>query len=321
MRSSILALLANAAVSAAFGTANYASPQPTSTGSSNTTVYAQNSSLSHLLSEIPKPSPGQTLGSYFDMLLGSIFGPRDLVERHLIRSQTLLTSSWAQGQGYFNISLDRCLEFDTVVGIYTSKDGTRDNATLLDINKDLRTRLATNAENEQEIGSRVLDNAQRAVNEAETYLQTAICGYTVGTNAHDELRRLLAGDGYWVALMTKSIIYGGVGTGIYTGILNRNASIGQAIGVTLSAAGLTIVDGVIGRLQGAGRLSFLEANIINTFTAWYRQAVRIGSYSQGSTCISENVVRDALGSLADSSDPSFYFDSLSEIELAQMCRR
>ena len=321
MRSSILALLANAATSFCFGTATYPSPQSISTGSSNTSLYPQNFNLSQLLSDVPKPSPGQTLGSYFDMLLGSILGPRDLEARHLIRTPTLLTSTWAQGQGYFNISLDRCLEFNTVAGIYTSKDGTRLNATILDINMDLRTHLATLAQTELAIGSRVLDNAQRAVAEAETYLQTAICGYTVDTNAHDELRRLLAGDGFWVALVTKSVIYGGVGTGIYTGILNRNASIGQAIGVTLSAAGLTIMDGVISRLQGSGRLSFLEATIINIFTAWYRNAVRIGADSQESGCVPEVIVEDALGSLAESSDPTFYFDALSEIELAQMCRR
>ena len=321
MRSSILALLASAVASTSFRTANYTYLEPTSTASLNSSLYSQNSSLSQLLSEIPKPSPGQTLGSYFDMLLGSILGPRDLAERHLLRSSTLLTSSWAQDEGYYNISLDRCLEFSAIAGIYTSKDGTRDNATILDINKDLRARFGTLAENEIAIGSRVLDNAQRAVAEAEAYLQTAICHYTVGTNAHDELRRLLAGDGFWVALVTKSVIYGGVGAGIYTGILNRNASIGQAFGVTISAAGLTIMDGVIGRLQGSGRLSYLEATIINVFTAWFRSAVRVGSDSQESTCIPEIVVQDALGSLGDSSDPSFYFDALSEIELSRMCSR
>ena len=258
------------------------------------------------------------------MLIGSILDPlgrRDLESRHLIRTPTLLTASWAQNQAYFNVSLDHCLQFDLIAGIYTSRDGTRNNATILDINKDLRVRGGSLLATEQEIAARVLDNAQRAVMEAQTYLQTAICGFTVSTNAHDELRRLLAGDGFWVALMTKSMVYGGVGASVYTGILNRNASIGQAFGVTLSAAGLTILDGVISRLQGHGRLSFLEGTIINIFTAWYRNAVRVGADTQESGCIPEIVVEDSLGSLVDSSDSTFYFDALSEIELAQMCSK
>ena len=152
-------------------------------------------------------------------------------------------------------------------------------------------------ENEQSIGSWVLDNAQRASLEVEAYLQTAICRHAVGNNAYDELRHLLALDGYWVALVTKSIVYGGVGTGIYTGVLNRNASIGQAIGVAIGAAGLAIVHGAICRLQSNGRMSFLEATIVNTFTTWYRRAIRIGADIKESTCISEIVVNDAFGSL------------------------
>ncbi len=324
MRLSFLALPGTIVGIAAFETFTSQHPQSNITSGSNSSLVDQSlaNNVSHLLSEIPIPSPNQTLGSYVDLLLGSILGPRDLDQRHLLRTQTILTSTWVIDHlGYFNISLDRCLEFNMVAGVYTSKDGTRFNATLLDINKDLRYRLATNVQIEQEIASRVLDNAQRATAEAQAYLQTAICGFGVGINVHDELRRLLAPDGFWIALMTKSLIFGSVGASVYTGILNRNASVGQAVGVTISAAGLTIMDGIVGRCQGAGRMSFLEATIINSFTAWYRRAVMIGVDSQESICIPQIVVHDAMAALPVSSDPSFYFDALSEVELQQMCSK
>lgn len=279
--------------------------------------------ISRILSDIPRPTRNQTIGSYFDTLLGSSTRVRSLEERHLFQSdnQVLLTSSWADDQGYFNISLDKCLDFKTVAGIYTSRDGTRDKATILDINKDLRFRLAGVAENEHAMASRVYDNAERASLEAERYLQTAICGYNVGTNGHDELRHLLALDGHWVALLSKSAMYGSIGAAIYTDLLNKNAPIGQAAGVTVVAAGLTIMNGVIMRLHTNGRINFLEATIINTFTAWYRQAVQVGSDSQGSTCIPEIVVHDALGSLPDYSDPRYHLDAITTFQLGQTCRK
>ena len=323
MRSVILTFLGIAVRVASFGASSSQLTQSNSTGGSNSSWGEQGlaNNVSHLLSEIPIPSPNQTLGSYVDLLLGTILGPRDLIERHLIRTGPIMTSTWGLDQGYFNISLDRCLEFSTIAGVYTSKDGTRYNATLLDINEDLRySHLATRLSIEQEIASRVLDNAQRATAEGQAYLETALCDIGAGIiKPHDELRRLLAPDGFWVALVAKSMVFGTVGASVYTGILNRNASVGQAIGVTISAAGLTIMDGIIGRLQGAGRLSFLEATIINCFTAWYRRAIMIGVDSQESLCTPPAVVHDALAALPVSSDSSFYFDALSEIEITGVC--
>ena len=323
MRSLVLTFLGIAVIVASFATASSPLTQYNSTARSNSSWGEQGlaNNVSHLLSEIPIPSPNQTLGSYVDLLLGSILGPRDLSERHLIRTGPIMTSTWALDQGYFNVSLDRCLEFSMIAGVYTSKDGTRYNATLLDINEDLRyPHLATSLSIEQEIASRVLDNAQRATAEAQSYLETALCGSGVGSiNPHDDLRRLLAPDGFWIALVAKSVVFGTVGASVYTGILNRNASLGQAVGVTISAAGLTIMDGIIGRLQGTGRLSFLEATVINSFTAWYRRAVMIGVDSEESICTPSAVVHDALAALPVSSDPSFYFDALSEIDLTGVC--
>lgn len=275
-----------------------------------------------LLSDIPRPTSNQTIGSYFDRLLGAVSPSKNLRERHLFRDydKSLLTSSWAHGQGYFNISLDKCMEFRTVAGIYTSRDGTRENATILDINRDLQFRLATTADNDLAIGSRVLDNALRATIEAENYLQTAICGYTIGTNAHEELRHLLAADGYWVALMTKSFIYGSIGTALYAGVLNRNASVEQAIGVAIAASGLAIVDGVISRMQTNGKITFLEATIINSFTAWFRRALRVGSDSEESTCIPEIIVHDALGALPYFDNTNYFLDAITKIELERTCR-
>lgn len=45
----------------------------------------------------------------------------------------------------------------------------------------------------------------------------------------------------------------------------------------------------------------------------------VGADSQESLCVPQVVVHDAMAALPASSDPRFYFDPLSEIELQEMC--
>ena len=203
-----------------------------------------------------------------------------------------------------------------LAGKYTSKDGTRNNATILDINNDLQYYRGSAKDNEDAIGLRVADNAQRATIEAEEYLEKVLCNYVAPT--HDDLRHLLAPDGFWIALMFKVVGYSGVSTTIYKEKLSPNATVSTQAVVAISAAGLTIMDGILGRQQGNGRFSFMEAQIINVLTAWYRHAVQVGADNQVSGCLSNAVVQNAIAALPESSDDSVYFDALDEQTMAEL---
>ena len=324
---SVLALLSASFHTAAFQTASSRTTtsevhQPSASADYSTIRFGPNitSNISSLLPEIRDPIPNQTLGLYIDQLAGSILGPRDLAKRRQIHTSTLLTSSWTHNKVNYNISADKCLELGDVAGIYTNTNGTINNATILDIINDLKLNLGSRTKIKYLAGSRILDNAYRATAEANAYLQRTLCGQGsgAGINTHDELRHLLASDGFVIALMIKSFAFSGVGAGVYTGILNRNATLGQAAGVALSAAGLVILDGIVTRLQVNGILNQVEALTIGVFTSWLRRAMIVAADSQESLCVPEVVVHNGMGALPLSRDPSLYFDAFEEIDLRDM---
>ena len=275
------------------------------------------------------PNPDETIGQYFDANIDRLSkngsSSTDIDKRNLIRTSTLLESVWYDGQTHWNISIEKCITFNTIAGQWTFQNGTTmQNATLLNINEDLQSQSPNQEDPESQYSARVLANANVFLNAAEPYLKTQICNYDYTSDPmndaiHDELRRKLLGvDGYWVATLYKSALSGTVAAGVYAGFFNpHNHTTGQVVAAGVATAGVTFMIGVIDHLQLNGRLSATEASIISVFTAWYNQALHALSSRQvgpdsavsgQSPCFSKEVVEDAIKNLADYYDVEMGFD-------------
>ena len=275
------------------------------------------------------PSPDETVGQYLDASIATLSkngsSSTDIEKRNILRTSTLLETLWFDGQTHYNISIMKCITFNTIAGQWTFENGTTlQNATLLNINEDFQGGDAKSADPQAHYSARVLANANAYLNAAEPYLKTQICGYDYTTNPmndaiHDELRRKLLGvDGYWVATLYKSAVSGTVAAGVYAGFFNpHNHTTGQVVAAGVATAGVTFMIGVIDYLQLHGRLSATEASIISVFAAWYNQALhalssgQIGpdsAVSAENPCFSTEVVEDAIKNLADYYDVEMGFD-------------
>ena len=274
------------------------------------------------------PTPNETLGQYLDADLVTLpdnaSSATDIEKRNLIRTKTLLESTWFDGQTSYNVSIQRCITFDTVAGIWTFANGTiKEDATLLDINADFYN-SSTDEDAQTYYASRVVANANAYLTNAEKYLHTQICDYDYTANPmndliHDELRRKLLGvDGYWIATLYKSTVSGAVAAGVYAGFFNpHNHTTGQVVAAGVATAGVTFMIGVIDRLQLRGRLSATEASIISVLAAWYSQALQAVSSRQVGAdsalsgqlpCVSTEVVENVVKNLADYYDVEMGFD-------------
>ncbi len=274
------------------------------------------------------PGPDESIGQYLDTdsiaLAKNGSTATNIGKRNLIRTKTLLESTWFDGQTSYNISIQRCITFDTVAGIWTFANGTvKENATLLDINTDFHD-PPENTDFQTYYGSRVLANANAYLTNAEQYLHTQICDYDYTANPmndliHDELRRKLLGvDGYWIATLYKSSISGTVAAGVYAGFFNpHNHTTAQVVAAGVATAGVTFMIGVIDRLQLRGRLSATEASIISVLAAWYNQALyavstrQVGAdtaVSGQNPCFPTEVVESAMKNLANYYDVEMGFD-------------
>ena len=274
------------------------------------------------------PKPSETIGDYLNVALDDLShnGSSNTAnaKRHLVRTGTLLESVWVDGQTHYNVSVMRCLTFDTIAGPWILANGTTiDNATLLDINLDLQS--GTGNDPEVEYGSRVMANAKSLLNQSEQNLHRAICDYDYTASPmndaiHDELRRKLLGvDGYWIATLYKSATSGAVAAGVYAGFFNpHNHTTSQVVAAGVAGAGVTIIIGVIDRLQMSGRLTATEATILSVLISWYNQAMHAmslgqigpdGAISGQAPCISKEVVEDAIKSMANFYDVETGFHS------------
>ena len=264
------------------------------------------------------PSPDETIGAYFDTTLENLSQNGSLTtsidKRNLVRTSTHLESLWYDGKIHFNVSIMKCITFDTIAGPWTLTDGTvKENATLLDINKDLQA--VSDGDAEEQYGSRVLDNANIFLNQSEQYMKSAICHYDSTANPmndeiHDELRRKLLGvDGYWIATIFKSMTSSTIAAGVYAGFFNpHNHTTSQVVAAGIAGGGVTFMIAVIDRLQLSGRLSATEASILSVLISWYNQALHAMSSRQigpdnavsgPNPCISKEVVEDAMKTLAN----------------------
>ena len=274
------------------------------------------------------PKPSETVGDYLDVAVEDISGNGSSEsandKRHLVRTGTLLESVWLDGQTHYNVSIMRCITFETIAGPWTLANGTTtENATLLDINLDLQAGAGDDPE--AEYGARVLSNAKSLLNEAEQNLHGAVCDYDytadpMNDGIHDELRRKLLGvDGYWIATVYKSITSGAVAAGVYAGFFNpHNHTTSQVVAAGMAGVGVTFVIGVVDRLQLQGRLTATEATILSVFISWYNQAMHAMSSGQigpdnavsgQNPCISKEVVEQAIKTMAGIYDVETGFSS------------
>ena len=274
------------------------------------------------------PSPDETLGQYLDTdpitLPANETSATEFDKRNLIRTNVSLESTWFDGQFSYEISIQRCIPFATIAGTWTFANGTvKENATLLDINTDLRNPPA-GQDSQTYYASRVIANARIYNDDAEEYMKTQICNYDYTSNPmkdgiRDELRRKLLGvDGYWVATLYKSAISGTVAAGVYAGFFNpHNHTTAQVVAAGVATAGVTFLVGVIDRLQLHGRLAATEASIISVLVAWYNQALQAASTRQigvdnavsgQNPCFTTEVVEDAVKNLANYYDVEMGFD-------------
>ena len=222
----------------------------------------------------------QTIEDYFDDLLQG--DQSTLSERTIHHTQAFTEAIWTDGTINFNISMSRCVTMSDKAGFYTAKTGNLPNATVQDIVNDLQAREGSEAANRVEYSSRVKENADLAINEANNLLEIAIADYTPITTTdeidpHSELRRLLA-----LAEMVVLIIRSSLTTEIliagFAGVMGQvfGESEGDSLAPTLSAIplfGLQMAIGIVDIVQERP-VNFVSATIYNIFLAWLRDSVR-----------------------------------------------
>ena len=243
---------------------------------------------------IDDPNHKETLGRYLD------YGP----ELWLGYEYNVLRWIWEDdGRNIFNLTMDRCVPKDAIVGIYQFANGTSKNdATIYEISEDLLEFGFSKRDGHrtQRFASQTLANAQLAVKDIEAFLDDhTVCDSTSDSGSdRTELRRLLVepndlADGYWVAVFTKATVAAGstglaaaVGAGI--GPFNATAI---EVRLTLLAAipfFAQVTFGVIDRAQKQGRLSFLGAFFGSLIAGITRQLARLaGSIETISECDSD----------------------------------
>ena len=287
-------------------------------------------------------SADQTIGEYFDALRSPHHA--HLTERKFLRTETLTEAVWTDGQSTYNISMSRCLTMTDVAGTYTSKDGTRINATLQDITNDLQARAGSEQANRIAYASRVQENAQLAVDAANTFLATAVADYTPTSSAsssnnnHDELRHLLVVPiSQYLCLMARTYML----SQMYVAISQQTAKItswtaGQNLtevappkeylaAVAIVTGGLTFAQGCwdIATTGGSEPIEYLTAMILNVFLAWFRKAVDIASQAlyptnapnnRAEAIASQTEVQTAIPGLCDASDASLSFAPQAQLE-------
>ena len=215
------------------------------------------------------PSPQETIGDYFDSDPLQNSSQSTLAQRNPVKTKASLTCKWYDGHNHYNMSIQTCITFDTVAGMWTFQNGTtQDQATLLDISQDLRSSASAVA--------RVLANANLAIAAAQAALKTAVCEYNPD-NTHDDLRRklLVHQDGHFAALMAKATLAGVFVTGFFAEALSNNTqSTGRNVAVGVVGLGLAFMFPTIDYLQARGHLTATEASIFAFFTSWYRASVQ-----------------------------------------------
>ena len=174
--------------------------------------------------------------------------------------------------------MDACVSGDTVVGIYQFANGTNKNDTTFEeIKHDLLLIGAPFNNNqlfrEHTYARQLLPNAQFAKNEIESFIYDR--EITVSGTDHTQLRRLLdVPDGYWAAVIVKSIVAAGVGGVSFAIGKSSSEPVGtRAAEISIIASLGAILVGIIELAQRTGRLSYVGALLGITLSALLRQEV------------------------------------------------
>ena len=219
-------------------------------------------------------------------------------------SDRLMQTIWHDGGETFNITMDLCISWDAVVGIYQFANGTSKNdTTIAEIAEDLLESASTNPRvRETRFAIQFLANSRLANNEIEALFDDRVlrCGdMTVSGAAHTELRRLLAvPDGYWAAVIVKGFVAAGV-AGAGVAINKAFDSLGVRLSIIFTIAYLgVLLAGIIERAQREGRMSYVGALLGLLVSAITRQ--EIGRVSQCNADI-ENGLRSTTSYLTTTS--------------------
>ena len=172
--------------------------------------------------------------------------------------------------------MDACISGDTVVGIYQFANGTNKNDTTFEeIKLDLHLFGFRNsgALRQQRYATRLMATALLAKNEIEAFIYDR--GITVSGTDHTELRRLLdVPDGYWAAVIVKSIVAAGVGGVSFAIGKSSSEPVGTRAAIISIIASLgAILVGLIELAQRTGRLTYVGALLGIILSALLRQEV------------------------------------------------
>lgn len=240
----------------------------------------------------PVSLSNQTIGDYFDSFISE--NQTTLSERSIRRTQAFTEAVWIDGTKTFNISMSRCVTMSDKAGLYTSKLGNLPNATIQDIVHDLQSREGSEAANRVEYASRVTENAELAIIEANDLLGVAITDYipiTITTDesiTHGELRHLLQMP-EMVVLITRSSLNTEILVAFFAGLLGRVlGEAGDDIGPTMAAItlfGVQMAIGIHKIVQGVHQVDFVSATVHSIFLAWMRDSMRVfaGEYLREGT--------------------------------------
>ena len=167
--------------------------------------------------------------------------------------------------------MDACISGDTVIGIYQFANGTNKNdATFEEIRHDLLI-FGSSRPRGYRFATQFLANAQLAKNEIEAFIREN----TVSGTDRTDLRRLLdVPDGYWAAVIVKSIVAAGVGGVSFAIGKSSSEPVGtRAAMISIIASLGAILVGMIERAQRTGRLNYIGALLGITLSALLRQEV------------------------------------------------
>ena len=190
----------------------------------------------------------------------------------------LMQTIWHDDGKTFNITMDKCISWDAVVGIYQFANGTSKNDTTIEeIDEDLIEFAGTSPRlRETRFAAQFLANSQLANNEIEALIDDRVpCGdMTVSGADRTELRSLLAiPDGYWAAVIVKGFVAAGV-AGAGVAITKAVDSLGVRLSIIFTIAYLgVLLAGITERAQRDGRMNHVGALLGLLVSAITRQEV------------------------------------------------
>ena len=243
-------------------------------------------------------------------------------------------------------------------GLYTAKIGNLPNATVQDIVDDLQARGGSDAANRVEYSSRVAENAELAINEANNLLKVAVANYDPITpteiNTHGELRHLLA-LAEMIILIIRSSLTTEIVVALWSGVLGPfyGAAPQTALAIcALTTFSIQMSTGILDIVQERP-VNFVSATIFNIFLSWVRDSMRVfageflatgtprflpsvaydilvngeagnrtakGSFADGSTWpLAQDLVKGAMGTLGYDDQPRWRFTPAAKVRPENTC--